>query len=130
MQIFAALCAFGLSLGALAAERVHVDINSQWKQETLNIQFKIQTSKDLKLNLEAPWKLKLADPAAKAFAKATFSKADFDTKLPGYTVVSRVKKNELPASLSYELTAYVCSHDGTQCYHDVVKDEIKVPVSK
>ena len=113
---------------SFAGERVKVAISSKWEKEQLVLSFKVSPLDKLhKLNLEAPWRLKLGEQLSKSFAKTTYTQADFKKDLPGYAILSQVSADkDLLKTIPYELTAYTCTKDGSQCFHEFLKGDYHV----
>src|SRR3989338_92429 len=95
----AGLCSLLCSLNLFASDKIKADVSSDYVKDTLTVQFKMQTGKDLKLNMNAPWRLKLGTNTL--FDKTTYSKTDFDQKVPGFVLKSK-KKVLKDTSVSYE----------------------------
>lgn len=115
-----------LSLPVFGAERVKVDISSTVEKNQVKVSFKVSSSSPLKLNLEAPWKLKLGEKSSELFEKTLYTKADFQTQVPGFVIHTKKVSQD---NVSYELTAYSCTSDGSQCFHDVLKGNFSTTAS-
>lgn len=110
------------SLSLYGAEHVKVDVSSKVEKNQATVKFKVASNGPLKLNFSAPWHLKFTDTTV--FEKADYSAANFSKELPGFVLVS--KQVSKTSSIPYELTAYSCTSDASQCFRDVLKGEVQI----
>lgn len=96
-----------------------VSVQTVVKGDGLALTFKVSPASGLHINMEGPWTLEIKNPTGLSMAKTTFRKTDMDEKIPGFAVTGA--KPEAPhGSFDYQLTAFVCTNDKTQCYRDVL----------
>lgn len=105
------------AFGAPEHSAVVIDAKDQGTEKQFTV--KITAKEGMAVNFEAPWKLEVKDHDGLALAKTSFVKADMDEKLPGFVVQGKTEKPS--GSFDYNLTAFVCTKDKTQCFREVHK---------
>lgn len=105
--------AFGFGQPQHSSVAVDVRDGAEGKQFSL----KINPNADMKVTLDAPWKLEVKGHDGLTLAKTTYGKADMDEKLPGFVLTAKADKAS--GDLEYTLTSFICTKDKTQCFREV-----------
>lgn len=113
------------SSAAAQAPATHSEVNAQGEAvaataNQLRLVFAVRPASGLHINLEGPWALTLKNPSGGvSLAKTGWTKADLDDKLPGFVAQASVTPQTNTGDVDYDLVAFVCTDDKTQCYRDV-----------
>lgn len=86
--------------------------------DEVTLQFKISANSDMVLTHQAPWQITLTnfkDLDLPLKADKYVSK-DYDEKLPGFTVKTKIKGGSANGSIDYKMKAFVCTKDKSRCY--------------
>lgn len=86
--------------------------------------FQIQANEGLALSFDAPWSLKLKPGLGTEFKTNHLSRRDFETSLPGFKV--ETIKNFSKMQFEYDLTAFICLADKSQCFREVLTGTAKI----
>ena len=126
MRFFGRLLFAIIPFATLAAGPSHSQVETKVipEGEVLRFDFKITYPQGLHLNREAPWKLELTSSPSLKFNQTVWDRTALDDKLPGFHAKTTAKPNDPKGTLSYTLTAFVCTDDKSQCFRDVLKGEI------
>ena len=101
------------------------------QQSQMRIEIKVEPNEGFQLTTEnAPWSLKLsgvqgADPG---LAKTVWKGAELVSLLPQGSIDIQPKASGAfspPESLNYELIAFVCTSDKTQCFREVYRGVVQ-----
>jgi hypothetical protein len=109
---------------ALAGDHASVKASAKADASSVQLSFLVEPTSGLHINLDGPWHLELKDAAGLPLAKTSFGKADMDAKLPGFVVSTQAKPSQPAGDVNYELVAFICTNDQTQCYRDVLKGKV------
>lgn len=118
-------CALGLFAGSAAHAgpkkhskvEITADKTCDNKTKTKNVKVKVVPDNGLVVNTDGPWKLMAKNPKGLKLAKTSWTKADFDSKMPGFTMAVSCD-GSAGASFDYQLMAFVCTKDKKLCYFD------------
>lgn len=86
--------------------------------------FQVEAFEGLALSFDAPWALKLKPGQGSELKATQLSRKDFETSIPGFKVESLKKSSQL--QFDYDLTAFICLADKTQCFREVLKGAAKI----
>lgn len=124
MKRFLSAVLFLLASQALAETRAKVDLSQKKEAGAYQIRFLVfPASQDLKLNMDAPWRLQVKAKDAAVFPKTNLQKADFDSNLPGFVLQTGKLALKEKMTVPYELTAFTCTKDRSQCFRELIKGD-------
>jgi hypothetical protein len=89
--------------------------------DQMEFTFKVIANEGHAVTFDAPWKLDLKKHDGLAFDKAALNKADMDEKIPGWKVKTSAKPANAQGEMEYQLVAFICTTNKTQCYREVHK---------
>lgn len=122
--LFATFFALAISQAAYGfgqPKHSKVEINAAPSGDKMALTFKIVATEGHAVTFDAPWKLDIKKHDGLTFGKATFSKADMDEKLPGWSLTSSTQPAQAAGDIEYQLVSFICTADKTQCYREVHK---------
>ena len=109
-------------------QRVRLEIAETWQKHKLELKFKFTPTKGLKLNLEAPWQLKVGTKGSDFFALKILTRKEWNKDLPGFVVSEKIMIKEF--QIPYEWIAFSCTEDKSQCFRETLKGHFVWPKPK
>lgn len=98
-----------------------IEISSAPAGDQMEFTFKVVASDGHTVTFDAPWKLDLKKHEGLTFETAALNKTTMDEKLPGWKVKTTAQPAAGQGDLEYQLIAFICTTDKTQCYREVHK---------
>ncbi len=125
MKYFLSICLILFGTKSLAENRAKIEISQKKEGGAYLIKFIVSpANKELKLNLEAPWRLQVKSNDPAVFPKTKLEKTDLDPKLPGFALKTASLSLKDKMTVPYEMTAFTCTKDRSQCFRELIKGEL------
>ena len=110
-----------ISFQAFAAGKAKVNVTAKkLNDQNVELTFKTIPADGLAINSEGPWKLEIKDPGQLKFEKMELKRSDWKDKEATFTQTGTVAGKGNSSSVSYKLTAFVCTKDKGQCFREVI----------
>jgi len=91
------------------------------KDKKLNLVVKAIPNTGTVINKEGHWTVDIKESPV-AFANKSLKPADFDAKIPGFSLTSTEAVSK-PGTIKYTFVVFVCTADKAKCYRDEYRDQ-------
>lgn len=89
------------------------------KDGRLHMTFKLVPSENMVINMDGPWKLEVKKADGLEFSNNKLLKAEMQQSIPGFVAETKTAPKAKSGKIDYQMIAFVCSKDKSQCFRDV-----------
>ena len=117
---------FAPLLMGFGSQHSKLETTSKVNGDEIALQFKISANNGMILTHQAPWQITLSNFSDLSLKQDSgkFVTKDYDDKLPGFTVKTKIANGAKSGKLDYKMKAFVCTTDKTRCYPQTHKGSL------